>query len=140
MTSILRSAIAAVLFGGFVTGFAAAQASRVPPAPPPNASHPLDRLPVAARIRVDSAPDWMARPPGVLWVTTYRPGALHRIDTRTNRVTASVIVGRDPCLGLALVAGVVWVPACGDGALVAVDTGTLRVQRRLTLPLDPQRE
>jgi len=119
---------------------AGAQASRVAPAPPPNVSHPLERLPVAARIRVDSAPDWMAPAPGVLWVTTYRPGALHRIDTRTNRVTGSVIVGRDPCLGLALVGDAVWVPACVDGVLLAVDTGTLRVRRRLSLPLDPQRE
>jgi len=49
-------------------------------------------------------------------------------------------VGRDPCLGLALVGDVVWVPACGDGVLVAVDTSTLRVRRRLPLPLDSLRE
>jgi virginiamycin B lyase len=140
MTSITRSAIAAVMLVGPVTGAVAAQASHVSPRPPPNVSHPLDRLPIAARVRVDSAPDWMAPAPGVLWVTTYRPGALHRIDTRTNRVTASVVVGRDPCLGLALVGDVVWVPACGDDVLVAVDARTLRVRRRLPLPLDTQHE
>jgi YVTN family beta-propeller protein len=123
-----------------VTSIATAQASRVKPAPPPNVSHPLERLLVAARIRVDSAPDWMAPAPGVVWVTTYRPGALHRIDTRTNRVAASVIVGRDPCLGLAVVANSVWVPACIDGVMVAVDTGTLRVRRRIPLALDAKRE
>jgi YVTN family beta-propeller protein len=140
MVSITRSLVAAVIVVGAVTSLAAAQTSRVPPAPPPTVSHPLDRLPVAARVRVDSEPDWKASAPGVLWVTTYRPGALHRIDTRTNRVTARVIIGRDPCLGLALVGNAVWVPACGDAALVAVDTGTLRVRRRLPLPLDPNRE
>ena len=140
MTSITRSAVAAVMLLGAVTGSATAQASRVSPAPPPNVSHPLDLLPIAARVRVDSAPDWMAPAPGVLWVTTYRPGALHRIDTRTSRVTASVVVGRDPCLGLALAASVVWVPACDDGVLVAVDARTLRVRRRLPLPLDAQHE
>ena len=140
MTAITRSAVAAVVLVGAMTIPAAAQPSRVAPDPPPNARHPLEQLPVAARIRVDSVPDWMAPAPGVLWVTTYQPGALHRIDTRTNRVVASVIVGRDPCLGLALVGDVVWVPACGDGVLVAVDTSTLRVRRRLPLPLDSLRE
>jgi len=138
--STTRSAVAVVLLVGAATSPGAAQASRVAPNPPANASHPLDRLPIAERIRVDSAPDWMAPTPGVLWVTTYRPGALHRIDTRTNRVTASVIVGQDPCLGLALVGDVVWVPACVDGVLVAVDAHTLRVRRRLPLPLNPQHE
>src|SRR4051812_25134022 len=101
MTSVLQSAVAVVLLGGAVTSPAAAQSSRVSPAPPPNVTHPLDRLPIGARIRVDSAPDWMAPAPGALWVTTYRPGALHRIDTHANRVVGSVIVGGDPCLGLA---------------------------------------
>ena len=140
MTAITRSAVATVVLVGAMTIPAAAQPSRVAPDPPPNTRHPLEQLPVAARIRVDSVPDWMAPAPGVLWVTTYQPGALHRIDTRTNRVVASVIVGRDPCLGLALVGDVVWVPACGDGVLVAVDTSTLRVRRRLPLPLDSLRE
>jgi len=140
MTSITRSAVAAIMLVGAVTSLAAAQNSRVPPAPPSSVSHPLDRLPIAARVRDDSEPDWMAPAPGALWVTTYRPGALHRIDTRTNKLAATVIVGRDPCLGLALVGRVVWVPACGDGVLVAVDTLTLRVRRRLPLPLDAQRE
>jgi len=140
LTSTPRSAVATVILVGAALSPVSAQSARVAPNPPPSVSRPLDRLPIAARVRVDSAPDWMAPAPGVLWVTTYRPGALHRIDTRTNRVTARVIVGRDPCLGLAVVGGMVWVPACGDGALAAVDTGTLRVQRRLSLPLDPQRE
>jgi len=110
MTSITRSAVAAIMLVGAVTSLAAAQNSRVPPAPPSSVSHPLDRLPIAARVRDDSEPDWMAPAPGALWVTTYRPGALHRIDTRTNKLAATVIVGRDPCLGLALVGRVVWVP------------------------------
>ena len=140
MTSITRSAVAAVILVGATISSASAQTSRVAPDPPPNTRHPLEQLPIAARIRVDSAPDWMAPVPGVLWVTTYRPGALHRIDTHTNRLTASVIVGGDPCLGLALVGDVVWVPACGDGILVAVDTHTLRVRQRLPLLLDAAHE
>ena len=140
MTSLTRSVVAVVMLVGAATSRAPAQTSRVTPNPPANTRHPLDRLPIAARVRVDSAPDWMAPTPGVLWVTTYRPGALHRIDTRSNRVTASVIVGQDPGLGLALVGDMVWVPACGDGMLVAVDAHTLRVRRRLPLRLNPQHE
>src|SRR5678815_3781741 len=55
-----------------MTNPAAAQPSRVAPDPPPNTRHPLEQMPVAARIRVDSVPDWMAPAPGVLWVTTYQ--------------------------------------------------------------------
>jgi YVTN family beta-propeller protein len=119
---------------------AGAQSTRVPPAPPAEVSHPLDSLRVAARIRVDSSPDWMAPTAGVVWVTTYRPGALHRIDTRSNLTTGRVIVGKNPCLGLVIVRDEVWVPACGDSVLVAVDRRTLRLTRRVPLPIYPSRE
>ncbi len=120
---------------------APAHAQEKPPAPHPPAAtvHPLDSL-VRTRIRVDSSPDWMAPVFGSLWTTTYRPGALHRIDLATNRVAQSVAIGRNPCLGIGVIGGELWVPACEDDVVVAIDHRTLRETHRVALPLHHGRE
>jgi virginiamycin B lyase len=83
---------------------------------------------------------------GALWVPIGNPGALARIDVATDRVTATIPLGRplrDP-VGVAAGDGAVWVTCCAfertgrrTGKLIRVDPASAKVTARITLPSDP---
>src|SRR5260370_29317408 len=66
---------------------------------------------------VEGAPDWQVLTDDSVWVTNSPKNTVHRLDVKTNKVTAVVEVGNKPCSGLAWGFGSIWVPNCGDKTL-----------------------
>lgn len=79
-----------------------------------------------------NAPDWQAEGFGALWVANSAMNAVQRIDPTTNRVTAVVPIGAQPCDGLATGFGSVWAVDCA-GALVRIDPSAGRVVARISV-------
>ena len=79
-----------------------------------------------------NAPDWQAEGFGAVWVANSARSAVQRIDPTTNRVTAVVPIGAQPCDGLATGFGSVWAVDCA-GALVRIDPGAGRVVARISV-------
>ena len=77
-----------------------------------------------------NAPDWQAEGFGAVWVANSAKNAVQRIDPATNRVTAVVPIGAQPCDGLATGFGSVWAVDCA-GALVRIDPSAGRVVARI---------
>jgi virginiamycin B lyase len=72
----------------------------------------ISELTPAATLHVGKTADWVAITPGAVWVGSTGPYAVHRIDPRTNKVVASVVLPGKPCAGLASGFGSLWVPMC----------------------------
>jgi len=77
------------------------------------------------------APDWMVLTQDAVWVSDYPKNSVYRLDPATNRIAATVDVGKGPCSGIAAGAGSVWVPVCGDGVLARIDEHSQQVTARL---------
>ncbi|HEY2959826.1 MAG TPA: hypothetical protein VGM21_16710 [Actinomycetota bacterium] len=83
---------------------------------------------------------------GGVWVPVANPGGLARIDAASNRVVATIPLGRslrDP-VGLAATGDAVWVTCCAyevggrpGGKLIRVDPASNKVTARVNLPEDP---
>jgi streptogramin lyase len=97
-------------------------------------------LPIAARFTVADQPDWMVSGFGKMWLASYEPGGLHRIDPRRNRITGTVATGGQSCHRITTGLGRVWAVDCAAGVLMAIDPVTLAIVHRFPLPLDPERE
>jgi virginiamycin B lyase len=82
----------------------------------------ISELTPAATIHVGKTADWVAVTADAVWVGSTGPYAVHRIDPKTNRLTASVALPGEPCAGLATGFGSLWVPMCtGVPSLAKVD-------------------
>jgi len=102
--------------------------------------HPLDSLPVAVRVHLPASPDWLAAAFGAMWVVNYRPSALQRLDPESDSLVATILLGDDACLGIAVGPRSLWVPSCETGELNEVDPGTNTVLHRYTEPIGSGRE
>ena len=93
----------------------------------------LPPSPVVARVSVPGKPRQLVRDGAGLWVVTDR--GLHRIDTSTNQVVASVRVGTSTAEpgGLALSSDTVWVPGERSDLLWRVDRAATRVSGQIRL-------
>jgi len=69
---------------------------------------------------------------GSVWVLNNSGNSISRIDPRTDRVTATIAVGQDPCLCIGLEA--IWIPTCKDKSLSQIDPKTDTVAR--TTPIE----
>ena len=67
-----------------------------------------------ATVVTGGTPDWMAISPDSVWVANDAIRSVQRIDSRTNRVTATIPVSGEPCSGLIFAFGSLWVPVCGS--------------------------
>lgn len=87
---------------------------------------PISRLKPEAVFEVPGVPDWLAIDDHV-WVSNKPKDSITGMDPKTNKVAATIAVGKRPCSGLAAAFGSIWVPACGDQAISRVDikTGTV---------------
>jgi len=79
-------------------------------------------------------PDWQVSTPEAEWVSNAPKNTLHRMDPKTNTVTAVIEVGKKPCSGLAAGFGSIWVPNCGDKTISRVDIQTNKVVATLQVP------
>jgi YVTN family beta-propeller protein len=81
---------------------------------------PIERLVPDAVFDVPGAPDWLAVDDAV-WVSNKPKDSVSRLDPVTNKVAATITVGKHPCSGLAAAFGSLWVPNCGDQSASRVD-------------------
>jgi len=119
----------------------AAPASTRPPRPPkPGVSTPGVKRDIAAItpiavFPVEGTPDWQAITDDGVWVSNGPKNTVHRLDAKTNKVIATVEVGKRPCGGLTAAFGSIWVPNCTDKTLSRVDTKTNTLVA--TIPVGP---
>jgi virginiamycin B lyase len=69
-------------------------------------------------------PDWQVLTDDAVWVANGPRNAIHRLDVSTNKIAATIAVGKRPCSGLAAGFGSIWVPSCGDKTISRVDVKT----------------
>lgn len=101
----------------------------------PGVQKPMSELSPEAVFPVEGVPDWLAVTEDSVWVSNKPKGTIHRMDIKTNKVTANIKVGDKPCSGLAADFGSIWVPNCGDNTLSRVDIKTNQVVA--TIPVGP---
>jgi YVTN family beta-propeller protein len=70
---------------------------------------------------VEGTPDWQAVTTDAVWVSNGPKNTVHKMDAKTNTVTATVAVGQRPCSGLVAAFGSVWAPNCQDKTLSRID-------------------
>jgi streptogramin lyase len=79
-------------------------------------------------IHLGKTADWVAITDEAVWVGSTGPNAVSQIDSRTNKLLATIRVPGAPCAGLAVGFGGLWVPLCGKpNSLVRVDLHTRKV-------------
>jgi virginiamycin B lyase len=81
---------------------------------------PMSDLRPAAKIAVPGSPDWVGIGDSV-WISNNPKNNVSKIDPRTNKIIATISVGKAPCAGLATGFSSVWVPNCGDGSVWRLD-------------------
>lgn len=84
---------------------------------------------------VPGVPDWTIATKDAVWVSNKPKGTISKLDPKTNTVTATVAVGKQPCSGIAYGFGSLWAPLCGDKAVARVDEKTEKVVA--TIPAGP---
>jgi len=126
-----------------------AQESAPPPAagkkarrpPPPGVNAPGVKreistiMPLAVFDAGSGAPDWQVLTEDSVWVSNGPLNSVHRLDAKTNKIAATIAVGKKPCSGLAAGFGSIWVPSCGDKTLGRIDIATNTLTA--TLPVSP---
>ena len=110
-------------------------------APPPGVStpgvkRPLSSITPAAIFDAGSGtPDWQVLTEDAVWVTNGPRSVIHRLDVNTNKIAATITVGKQPCSGLAAGFRSIWVPNCGDKTISRIDIKTNAVIA--TVPIGP---
>src|SRR5580658_7384713 len=107
-TGLTRLAIVGILF-------VAAHAHAASAAPPNLGAvqRPFAGLEPVATLAVGKTADWVVITGDAVWVGSTGPDAVHRIDPKTNREVAGVVLPGEPCAGLVAGFGALWVPLCG---------------------------
>lgn len=101
----------------------------------PGVQSPMADLNPDAVFPVPGVPDWTVVTDDAVWVSNKPKGTVHRMDVRSNTVTANIDVGKQPCSGLAAGFGSIWVPLCGDKALARVSIKDNKLET--TIPVGP---
>jgi virginiamycin B lyase len=87
----------------------------------PGVQRQITTITPVAVFPVEGTPDWQVVTPDAVWVTNAAKNTVHRLDAKTNKVIATIEVGKKPCSGLAAGFGGIWVPTCGDKTLSRID-------------------
>jgi YVTN family beta-propeller protein len=110
-----------------------------PPRPPKpgvkEVQKPMDLVKPEAVFPVPGVPDWTTGAPDSIWVSNKPKGTISKLDAKTNTVTETVEVGKQPCSGIAYGFGSLWAPLCGDKAVARVDGRTAKLVT--TIPVNP---
>src|SRR5690349_18161939 len=59
---------------------------------------------------LEGSPGWQVVTPDGVWVSNGPKNAIYKLDAKTNKVAATVDIGKRPCAGLAAGFGSLWVP------------------------------
>jgi len=122
----------------FFLSFASAEDAKKPARPgitKPGVQRPVLTIMPQAVFPVEGTPDWQVVTQDAVWVANGPKNTVHRLDPKTNKVAATVEVGKKPCSGLAAGFGSIWVPSCGEQSLSRVDVKTDQVTA--TIPVGP---
>ena len=125
----------------FIYGQDAPPAQPRPPRPPrpgvstPGVKRDISTITPIAVFPVEGTPDWQAVTEDAVWVANGPKNTVHRLDAKTNKVIATIEVGKRPCSGLAAAFGSIWAPNCTDKTLSRVDMKTNTVVA--TIPVGP---
>ncbi|HEY4361222.1 MAG TPA: PQQ-binding-like beta-propeller repeat protein [Bryobacteraceae bacterium] len=114
------------------------QRPKRPPKPgvaTPGVRREMSSITPDAIFKAEGTPDWQVTTEDAEWVSNGPKNTVHRMDVKTNTVTAVITVGKRPCAGLAAGFGSVWVPSCGDKTVSRIDTKTNTVVA--TVPVGP---
>ena len=76
---------------------------------------------------VPGVPDWTIATPDAVWVSNKPKGTVSKLDAKTNTVTATVEIGKQPCSGIAYGFGSLWAPNCGDNTVARVDNKSAKL-------------
>lgn len=102
-----------------------------PPRPPKpgikEVQQPMDKVKAEAVFPVPGVPDWTIATPDAIWVSNKPKGTISKLDAKTNTVTETVEVGKQPCSGIAYGFGSLWAPTCGDKTVARVDAKTAKL-------------
>jgi virginiamycin B lyase len=102
----------------------------------PGVKRELSSIPPVAVFDTGSGtPDWQVLTDDAVWVANGPRNAIHRLDVNTNKIAATITVGKRPCSGLTAGFGSIWVPSCGDKTISRVDILTNSVVA--TVPAGP---
>jgi virginiamycin B lyase len=96
---------------------------------------PVSLLPIASKLSIPGSPDWVGIGQDAVWISNKAKNSIARIDPATNRLVATVPVGRAPCSGLGIGFGSVWVPSCGDRRIDRVDARSNQVVAQIQAPV-----
>ncbi|MEZ5403221.1 MAG: YncE family protein [Bryobacteraceae bacterium] len=128
-----------VSLAAFLCAQEGAKKGNRPPRPPrpgvKEVQKPMDVVRPTAVFPVPGVPDWTTASPDGVWVSNKPRGTISRLDAKTNTVTATVEVGKQPCSGIAYGFGSVWAPTCGDKSVARVDARTNTLIA--TIPVGP---
>jgi YVTN family beta-propeller protein len=91
---------------------------------------------VVTRIHVPAGTDAIAVGAGAVWLVNQLTDSLVRVDPRSNRVTATISVGREP-VAVALSGDTVWTANALDRTLSQVEVSNDRVVRTVQLGATP---
>src|SRR3954464_8974220 len=80
----------------------------------PGVKREMTAITPAAVFPLPGTPDWQVVTEDAVWVSNAPKGTVHRLDVKTNTVTATVEAGKRPCSGLVAAFGSIWAPVCGD--------------------------
>ncbi len=114
------------------------QRAKRPPKPgvsTPGVRREMSSITPDAVFTAEGSPDWQVTTEDAEWVTNGPKNTVHRMDVKSNTVTAVITVGKRPCSGLAAGFGSVWVPNCGDKTVSRIDIKTNQVVA--TVPVGP---
>jgi virginiamycin B lyase len=112
--------------------------SKGPPRPgvsTPGVKREIAGVKPLAVFETGGTPDWQVLTDDAVWVANGPLDSIFRLDVKTNKIAATVAVGKRPCSGLTAGFGSIWVPSCGDKTLGRVDVKTNSLAA--TLPIAP---
>jgi YVTN family beta-propeller protein len=93
--------------------------------------HPIETLPIVAKLSIPGSPDWVGIGPDAVWISNKAENSVARIEPSTATLAATVHVSRAPCSGIAVGFGSVWSPSCADQCVDRIDADTNRVVARI---------
>jgi virginiamycin B lyase len=124
-----------------------------PPTTPPEikiVQVPFASLKPDATFKIGKTADWVEITKDAVWIAGTEPFSVHRINPKTNKDVATIIVPGEPCSGLALGFGSLWVPICGEpkpdeskpgkpNSIIRIDASTNKITATLsTGPAGPE--
>src|ERR1700693_271580 len=85
------------------------QSGKKPPPGVPGVQRELTSIkPLAIFDAESGTPDWQVLTEDAVWVANGPRNAIHRLDVNTNKIAATITVGKKPCSGLTAGFGSVW--------------------------------